>query len=435
MLKKTRTYWILATILISLGLEAQEPLSFEEALSRTLESNYGIRIALIDEAIAENNASRANNNYLPTLNATGSYTWTYNEGNFKLVTGDQSFDPNSSYNYTAGISLNYTLFDGQGRRFTYLQSQEAQELTSLQVRGLIESTVIELGNVFHEVARLEEAVESLEEAVSISVNRLTRAQYAYDYGQSTQLDKLNAKVDLNVDSINLVNAQQQLANFQRNLNLIMGEEVDKPLDVSEQVQIRMDIIRESALASALENNTQVESVQHSLRNSELAIKSSKAGWFPNLGANLGYNYRGSDDPNGAFVLGSSSYGPTAGVSLNWNLFNGQTNTRVQNAKLGYESQLIERENTEQSVKSDVLNAYDLYRTSLFILNTQADNVSTARINFDRSEEAFKLGQLTSVEFRQAQLNLLNAQLQFSQSKYAAKNAEIQLLAFMGELVD
>jgi outer membrane protein TolC len=435
MLKRIDLYCALSLIILSSGVWAQDSLSFEQALAQTLESNYGIQIAMIDEEIAENNASKANNDYLPTVNANGSYNWTYNTGNNQLRTGDQTFDPNSAYNYNAGISLNYTLFDGRGRRFSYLQSKEALELTSLQVRGIIENTILELSRVFHEVARLEEAVESLDDAVSISVDRLKRAEYSYDYGQSTQLDKLNAKVDLNNDSINLINAKQDLENFQRNLNLIMGVEVDSPIDVSDEVEVRIDIMRQDALATALENNTQIESVKHSLRNSEFAIKSTKAGWFPNLGANVGYNYRGSDDPNGAFVLGSSSYGPTAGVSLNWNLFNGQTNTRVQNAKLDYQSSIIEQESTEQSVKTDVLNAHGAYRTALFVLNAQADNVETADTNFKRSKEAYKLGQITSLEFRQAQVNLLNAELQFSQSKYSAKNAELQLLALMGELVD
>ncbi len=41
----------------------------------------------------------------------------------------------------------------------------------------------------------------------------------------------------------------------------------------------------------------------------------------------------------------------------------------------------------------------------------------------------------SVEFRQAQLNLLRAELLLSQAIYDAKNAELQVLALMGELVE
>ena len=62
-------------------------------------------------------------------------------------------------------------------------------------------------------------------------------------------------------------------------------------------------------------------------------------------------------------------------------------------------------------------------------------MATAQDNFKRSETSFSLGQISSVEFRQAQLNLLNAEQALSKSKYDAKNAEFQVLALMGVLAN
>jgi outer membrane protein TolC len=46
-----------------------------------------------------------------------------------------------------------------------------------------------------------------------------------------------------------------------------------------------------------------------------------------------------------------------------------------------------------------------------------------------------LGQITSIDFRQAQVNLINAELSVSSAKYTAKNAELQLLQLAGTLLD
>jgi len=46
----------------------------------------------------------------------------------------------------------------------------------------------------------------------------------------------------------------------------------------------------------------------------------------------------------------------------------------------------------------------------------------------------ELSQITSIEFRQVQLNLLNAELNSNQAKYAAKTAELALLQISGDLM-
>ena len=102
--------------------------------------------------------------------------------------------------------------------------------------------------------------------------------------------------------------------------------------------------------------------------------------------------------------------------------------------MGLKSSQIEQQSLEQNIKSQAMNAFATNRNLLFVLRSQRDNVATAQDNFKRSEESYKLGQINSVEFRQAQLNLLNAEQALSKAKYDAKNSELQVLAVMGALV-
>ena len=60
---------------------------------------------------------------------------------------------------------------------------------------------------------------------------------------------------------------------------------------------------------------------------------------------------------------------------------------------------------------------------------------TAQNNFNRTQEKFKIGQVNSIEFRQAQLNLLNAELNRNQAKFSAKLSELQLLQISGDLLN
>jgi outer membrane protein TolC len=62
-------------------------------------------------------------------------------------------------------------------------------------------------------------------------------------------------------------------------------------------------------------------------------------------------------------------------------------------------------------------------------------VITNQNNFDRTFQQFKIGQISSIEFRQAQLNLLNAQTSLNLAKFDAKLAEVQLLQLTGQLLN
>ena len=87
------------------------------------------------------------------------------------------------------------------------------------------------------------------------------------------------------------------------------------------------------------------------------------------------------------------------------------------------------------VDRDILNAQSIYENRLVIFRIQEQNVRTNQNNFERSREQFQLGRITSIEFRQAQINLLNAQTNKNLAKYDAKLAELQLLQLTGQLLN
>ena len=60
---------------------------------------------------------------------------------------------------------------------------------------------------------------------------------------------------------------------------------------------------------------------------------------------------------------------------------------------------------------------------------------TAIVNFSNDQERYKLGQVTSIEFRQAQINLINAKTAFNNAKFDAKLIEIQLLQLSGDILN
>ena len=436
-----RTFLALPIFLLIFTAKAQsqEPLlTKQEAIDMVLENNLDILVARNTKKIDENNASILNSRYLPSVTALagGSIDRQNTEG--QLASGDtRTADGAETRRYNASVNVNYTLFDGLGRYYDYKSFKERSQQSELEVRQTIELTILQLFSVYYEVARLTENTKNLEEALKISKDRLTRAQYQFEYGQNTGLDVLNAEVDINTDSINLLNSEQQLRNTMRDLNLILNQELSKTFVADTTVDFVPGLQMENMHNEAKLNNIRLQIVEREMNINDYSIKSAKSALLPTIGltGTYGWNELNNNSPL-AFLIQNTSNGVTGSVNLTWDLFDGgRAITGIKNVKIAYENQEILKKQAELEVERDIRNAWDSYTNALYVLEVQKKNLQTNQNNFNRTDERYKLGQITSIEFRQAQLNLLNAELAQSQAKYSAKLAELQMLQVSGQLLN
>ena len=434
---KNKFFLLSIVLVVSNVIAQQQILTPTEAVSLALENNYGIKLANNQLEVAKNNASILNSGFLPTV--TGNAGATYNidnteagfsNGNVTILNGAES----SRYN--ASVNLNYVLFDGLGRSYDYKQLQERYQLSELQARETIQNTVFQLFTIYYNVAQITENGVALSQTLAISNDRLRRAEYQFNYGQSTKLAVLNAEVDINNDSINLINSNQELKSSKRDLNVVFGNILDYDFDV--ETSIKFDVLynKEALFEKAKTRNIALLQIEKSIMISGYDIKSGKSAYLPTIGLNGSYGWNKNNNNAAAFLAVSTNTGVSGGLNLSWNLFDGgNTITRVKNAQVNLENQQLQKEQLLVNIERDFNNAWDDYQNKLNIYKIREDNIITSQNNFDRTEEKFKLGQVNSIEFRQAQLNLRNAELSRNIAKYQAKLAELQMLQISGELLN
>jgi len=428
---------LFVVVAFSIHVQAQKVLSTQEAVSLALENNYGIKMANNTVEIADNNANILNSGFLPTI--TGNSGASYNLDNTEAVFSNgnvTNLNGAESSRFNASVNLNYTLFDGLGRRYNYKRLKEQKQLTELEARETIENTMLQLFTVYYNVAQLSQNIEAVEQTLRISKDRLTRAEYQFDYGQSTKLGVLNAQVDINNDSINYINIRQQLKSAKRDLNVILGNSVANSFEVDTLINFVINFNKEDLLNKVKANNVALLQVEKNLIINEYDIKSWKSDYLPTLGLTGTYGWNKNNNNAASFLETSTNTGLSGGLNLSWNLFDGGgTLTRVKNAKISLENQKLQKEQIVINIERDFENAWDDYQNKLTIFNVQEQNIITSKNNFDRTQEKFKLGQASSIEFREAQLNLLNTELSRNQAKYDAKLAELFVLQLSGELLN
>jgi len=430
-------YIFLIPFSIALHVKAQDSLlSKQAAVDIALENNYDIKIAEGNVESAENSASIYNSGFLPTISANGGANYNVNDNLVEYQDGsNQEVRGAQTYSFNGTVAVNYTVFDGLGRKYNYARLQENYNLTELEARRVIENSILNIFAVYYDVARLTQNVNSQKETIDISRRRLQRAQFGYDYGQNTQLDVLNAEVDYNNDSITFLNLRLELENVKRDLNVLLGREVSVNFVVDTTIRYMDGLYREELMDHALQQNVTILQNEGLLRSTEYDVMVNRSSLIPNLGLRASYNYNDRFNDPTSFFKHQTSLGPTLNANLTWNIFDGgTTKVRMQNARIAVQNQEVAKMQNEQILRRNVENAWAFYQNALFVLNAEKKNLETNQRNFDRTLDQQKLGQITSIVFREAQLNLLNARLNYNQAKYLAKTAELALLQISGDLM-
>jgi outer membrane protein TolC len=416
--------------------QADSLLTKRDAVDVALENNYDIKIAEGNVASAENSSSIFNSGYLPTISASGGANYNVNDSKVEFQDGrEQEANGAQTYSFSGNVSLNYTIFNGLGRKYNYARLKENYNLSELQARQVIENSILNIFTIYYDVARLTQNVTSQYETLDISRRRLQRARFGYEYGQNTQLDVLNAEVDYNNDSITLRNLSLELSNVKRDLNVLLGRDVNIDFAVDTTINYMQGLAFDDLMDFALKNNVTVLQNEGLLRTAEYGVKVEKSALIPSIALSAAYNYNDRFNDPTSFFRHQTSMGPTVNANLSWNLFDGGlTKVRIQNSLIEVQNQEVARQQNLQVLRRNVNNAWAFYENALFVLEAESKNLQTNQLNFERTLEQQKLGQITSIEFRQAQLNLLNAQLNYNQAKYAAKTAELALLQISGNLM-
>lgn len=419
------------TTSVSIEVKA-DIISINSAVSIAMKSNHSIIIARNNIEIAENNAGLMNSGFLPTLSANGGLAHknedTYSESSTGLV-NDVDGNITDSYNY--GVVLNYRLFDGMGRYYNYQKFQSSFTLEELKSRSVIENTLMSLIVAYYDVARLTSKLENQRRTIEISNERHKLTTSKFEYGQAGKLDMLRSEVDMNNDSINLINTNRDLKVASRDFNVLLARDVRTPFEVDTLVMFSKDVDEDKMLELALEQNVDYLLALQNVDIAELMKKSNRAGYIPKVDLNGGYSGSNSESAAGFFPV-NERHGYNIGASLSWNVFDGgKTSVNIQNAKIVELNAQEESYNQKNNLEREVSNAFVVYENSIYVMKAEGKNMQTNQLNFEYSKDKYSLGQINSIDYRKAQVDLEDSINRYNEAKYLAKVAELKLMKLAG----
>jgi len=412
---------------------AQEVLTLEDAVKTALERNYEIKISANNLEIDRNNVNRANAGMLPVVGGTlTNNNSIQNSSQVRSgVTEERTGARNSNLNY--GVALNWTIFDGFAMFARYNQLQELQRLGEANLQLTVLTRVADVINNYFNLVQQQQQLRAYDTAIAISRLRLTTAQNRFEIGKAARLEVLNAEVDFNTDTTNLLRQQELYMNTQTYLNELMARDVNQRFSVIDSIKIDDQLKLNQLTDLALAQNPTLRAALLSRRIAELDLKQVKANRYPAIGVTTGYNFSRSESALGFATL-STGRGFNYGLTASINIFNGFLQRRNErNAGILIENSQLDFERLNQNVKSQLTSAFQTYLTNLQLVHLEESNQKLAKRNMEITLDKYRLGSLTPVEFRDAQLNYINATVRYSNAQYEAKLAEIALKQIAGAL--
>ena len=216
-------------------LTAAAPLSLKQAISRSLESNFGIRTARLRTEISSVNNSWGAAGALPSLSTSISGS---------SAISDQTRNPTSflqevieSESVNASVNLNWTLFDGFGMYASKTRLELLESQSSGQAYLIIEQTVEAVDMAYHNVLLQTELLNVLAESMSLSRDRLVEIKLSESYGAAGTFDRLQFENAILADSTSWLQQVVAVKSSLRNLNLLMGDDEDSLWILTDELNV------------------------------------------------------------------------------------------------------------------------------------------------------------------------------------------------------
>lgn len=108
-------------------------------------------------------------------------------------------------------------------------------------------------------------------------------------------------------------------------------------------------------------------------------------------------------------------------------------TQEQIAKLQLENSEIAIKERQQNISSQLAMAYQTYVTNLELARLEKSSEDIAKENLDVTLDEFRIGTITTIEFRATQLNYIQDITRSSIAKFQAKLSDISLKELTGSL--
>ena len=425
---------ILVLLLQPWSVNAQQTLTLENAVQIGLENNFGLQISRNQQEVAENNSTIGNAGLLPSVDLSGGRTESIEDSEFRSADGTGNTNEGArSTNTSASINLNWTVFDGLTSVSRYRKLNRLKDISDEELRFDTERLVSQIASSYYTIIRISDQMNVLENNIEVSVERIEIEETKVDLGSGSEYELLQARSDLNADRAALIRESNQLNEAKILLNELLGRDPNIDFSVSTEIDVNRQLPEDDLYNQLMNDNARLAIARFEQDVSSLEEREIRGERLPEISITSGYSFNRSENDGGFFQFNETT-GLSVGLTARVNIFNGfNLNRRMQNAKIQSKNADLNLESQRLRLESDFRMIYRTYQNSIELVDLEEENLANAEETLDIALERFRLGSISSLEFREAQRTFIAAENRLINAKFEAKIAETELLELTGEI--
>lgn len=399
-----------------------------ECVNHALENNISIEQSQLDVNLADINKNQAVSNFLPTLNANGSYN--INTG-ANINPATNQFENNIFRSASGAINSGINIFSGLSNWKTLQRAKLNQVAAMYRLDKMKDDISLFVANSFLQILFNREQLKVLQAQNAVTKENITNTQELVDAGVLPQGDLLELKATDATQLQQIIAAENALFISKLGLAQTLQLEDYEIFDVSDEDYglIADDVLNKQASEIVEKAKEEVNDVKIAQTNFELAEKDlelTRTNYFPTLSGFVGYNTRWASTQINPFTGDDIPFvdqlylfdGTSVGLQLNVPIFNRfTTRNNVKRSKVEVERSKYLLEQAELDLESTVYTAYNDAKNSKKAYEAALQTEEARQLAFEYAKERYDVGLSNAFDFNQSRTAFENAQSDVIRTKY------------------
>lgn len=403
---------VVVGILVAGTADAQNRVSFDEALRRGAERPAATAALRRADAVDQAGLAQRRLSYLPVLG--GSWTESDRDRDLELETPIGSFEFGASRSSSAGLALTQPLFDPSRLLHENEATKLEAEASRLAASRTRDALAAEAGEAFLDVLALEASLGSTRAFVESLAARLTETEARVAAGRALEADALKISLSLESAQLDALGLEQALEVARANLGRAVGEtaaiDAAEPPDWIDRPIPGTGAIIEAALETRPDLGA-LESSSEALDRRQAAVK---AELIPRVDARLAFTWTdGSPYSESSWVEGA--------VVLSWNPF--VAGTRAPRAA----AILAERDATRADLVEARRGVEVEVRQAVARLVTARESVGVSRRGVEQATETARVERERNSAGRSTTNDLLIAEAELRNQRTRLEIARLEVV--------
>lgn len=431
MVNKATTILVVAWLLGFSARVSARQWTLHECINYALANNITLQKSRMSKYSAIEDYKQSKAALLPSLSASTSQNISYNPwpetGSYtvqgsKVQTNVDKFYYNGSY----GINANWTVWNGNQNHNKIALNKLSVEQAALDSAQTANSLQEQIAQLFVQILYSKEAVKVNQATLETSKKTEERGKEFYKVGSLSKADLAQLTAQRAQDEYSVVQAQNSLAEYKRQLKQLLQITDQEEFDVSAKEPT--DAMATTAIPSvtmvydsAMQYRPEIQNALLGIKSSDVQLKIAKGQRMPTIGLSASVSTNTTSMNSNAWgkqlksnLIGGAGF--TVSIPI---LDNRQTKTAINKAILSRQSYQLDLKDKQTQLYSTIENYWLQANNNQEQYKSAKVNTESAQQSYDLLQEQFKQNLKNVIELMNGKDKLLQAKQNELQAKYMA----------------